>query len=224
MGQLNSNRAVPSVFPFMGTLSHTRALYLDVEQQCWGGDEKPEGFHHDIIQIGLVEADLQNLYITRHEGFIVRPAKINISAFCTELTGITEEQVRRAARFSERISTIVRAYGPGSKLCFTWGDDARDIANACLDSQIRDPFNFCNLAWLYRCSFGIKRNVGLVNALKSFGLEFEGRQHDAMWDAYNTARVHMAMIERLRQAGPLFLPENSESTTPDGITHHGEVC
>jgi inhibitor of KinA sporulation pathway (predicted exonuclease) len=65
-----------------------------------------------------------------------------------------------------------------------------------------------DLGWVYRSTFGIKENVALEKALASFGLEFEGRQHDALNDAHNTARVHMAMIHRMRQS-PIFLPSNS---------------
>jgi inhibitor of KinA sporulation pathway (predicted exonuclease) len=195
----------------MADFSHAKAIYIDLEAQCWDG-RPPEGYTNEIIQIGIAEADLLNLKITRRSSYLVRPAKMLISPFCTELTGITEKALRNQGRpFAERFRSLVKDYGPAHKLCLTWGSDQEPVAAACAAAGIPNPLNFLNLAWVYRCYFGIKRDVGLENALKSLGLEFEGRPHDAMWDANNTARVHLALLRRMRSVGPIFIPEISDS-------------
>lgn len=204
----------------MSEFSHAKALYLDIEQQCWNG-APPEGYINEIIQLGIVETDLLKLEITRRSSYLVRPLKMQISPFCTELTGITERALTKGGRsFNERLHTIRKQFGPSHKLCFTWGDDAHSINRECELRKKDHQFNFVNLAWVFRCYFGIKRGIGLENALKMLGLEFEGRPHDAMWDAYNTARIHLALIQRLRSAGTIFEESFSVSTAPLSISHY----
>ena len=94
----------------------------------------------------------------------------------------------------------------------TWGDDKTPLDREVELRRKTNPFHMVDLGWMYRSNFGVKENVGLETALNSFGLEFEGRPHDAMHDARNTCRVHMAMIERMRQS-PIFL-NRSNATQP----------
>lgn len=203
---------------------HNRCLYLDCEYQCWDGQQQPQGFTNDIIQIGIVEADLDRLVVTRLSGYLVRPQACQISPFCRELTGIDERDLLTRGRpFSERMASIQKKYGPASKVCLTWGDERRPIDRECLRHKVINPFTFVNLGWLYRSSYGIGHNVGLKDALRDFGMEFEGRQHDAVWDAYNTARVHFALLQRLRKGGEHFDPD-IPCSAPSGSTSPHECA
>lgn len=179
---------------------YTRSLYIDLEQACWMG-RPPEGLDNNIIQIGIAEADLINLKVTRTKRYYVRPRKFEINWYCTKLTGITHDDIIKQGRpLGEVMSSIQREFGPKNKMCFAWGRDDEDIQQECLTHSIANPFGntIIDLGVMFRGSFLMKNNMKLHHALEFLGLAFEGRAHDAMVDATNTARLHIEMIRLLR--------------------------
>jgi inhibitor of KinA sporulation pathway (predicted exonuclease) len=182
----------------MANLNHTRVLVLDLELQCWTGPP-PEGFSNDIIQIGLVELDLTTLKQTREANLYIRPEKCLISPYCTELTGITPEIIKRLGRrFPDAVNTIVKEFGPTKKVTFTWGDDQSAIERACLEAEVNSPFHFVDLSWFYASLCGSKRNISVEGALQSFRQKFEGRPHNALDDAHNTGEVYLEIVRQQR--------------------------
>ncbi len=181
------------------TLNPTCTLVLDLELQCWDGPTPP-GYSNDIIQIGIVKVDVRAFRILKQGRYYVRPQRMQISPYCTALTGITEQIVLRKGRpLLEVVNTVIRNFGPTRRQCLTWGDD-KSVLDRELGLRKRpNPFHMLDLGWMYRSSFGIEQNLSLENALRSLGMEFLGRPHDTLDDAINTARVHMAMVKRMRQ-------------------------
>jgi inhibitor of KinA sporulation pathway (predicted exonuclease) len=86
----------------------------------------------EIIEIGIVEMDLGTLEITRSRSYFVRPRPWEISAKCTQLTGITREDVRKAPAFPEVILALAEEFAPANGLCCTWGDDAALIQETAI--------------------------------------------------------------------------------------------
>ena len=72
---------------------HTRSLYIDVELTCWA-EPPPTGMKQEIIEIGLAEMDLNTLVIAREKACFVRPRMWDISDRCTQLTGISNDDIR----------------------------------------------------------------------------------------------------------------------------------
>jgi inhibitor of KinA sporulation pathway (predicted exonuclease) len=52
---------------------------------------------------------------------------------------------------------------------------------------------------LFSRLFLIKQQVNLAKAIEILGLGFDGTPHSALADARNTARVHAAIIRRMRR-------------------------
>ncbi|HEX3662331.1 MAG TPA: hypothetical protein VHU89_12915 [Acidobacteriaceae bacterium] len=117
-------------------LSHARALFLDCEYQCWEGP--PAGCANDIIRIGIVEANLENLTITRRASYLVRPDVYSISDFCMRLTGITDRAIRTQGRpFDKRINILSGVIGPASKTRYVspWATRRSRFDRECLQSD-----------------------------------------------------------------------------------------
>lgn len=189
----------------MGTSRDLRALYMDTELECWASTppHAPQ-----IIQLGIVEADLTSLKVNRRRTFYIRPdSEWEISAYCTHLTHITEEQIRKQGRpLVDVLRTIVNEWGPLNKVCLTWGDDRVAIEEevGCLN-----PFvHMIDLGHLFRMTYGIKKGVALRKACEAMGLTFRGREHDAGDDAYMTAQLHLQMLSWARENGPLVNAEH----------------
>lgn len=183
-------------------LNYSKALYIDTELTCWHGFP-PENHKSEVIQIGICEVELSSLEISRCIRYYVKPFnKWEISSYCTELTGITHEQVSKLGRpFNELGNTITKEWAPKNKMIHTWGDDIGVLEDAAKSASVKSPWgrNISNLSYAFRSAFNLKRNLSLENALNYLGLEFEGKPHDALIDARNTARLHIEMLKRLRQ-------------------------
>ncbi len=78
---------------------------VDVEATCWQ-DGPPDGQVSEIIEIGLTTVDLSlGQRIGRHR-ILVRPQRSAVSAFCTELTGLTQAEVDARDQLRRRVPEV----------------------------------------------------------------------------------------------------------------------
>lgn len=174
-----------------------RALFADLELTCWDG-LPPVGETSEIIQIGIAELDLESLQIRRTFSRIVKPTRSKVSPFCEELTGITPHMAKAGRPFVEAANSARREFGEAPWMA--WGDDETALKDAAALHGCASPLPGpqTNLAMMFYQLMGITRRPGLTEALRLMGLEFEGRAHDALTDAINTARLFAAMSGHLR--------------------------
>ena len=179
-----------------------RAVFADLELTCWEG-EPPVGEACEIIQIGVAEIDLCDLELRRTFSRIVRPTESRISEFCERLTGITPAIAKSGRPFAEVARSLCREFG--ATPWYAWGDDQSALAAAARRHDCEMPLSGTqlNLSGVFHQLFGLRRKYALDEALTHLGLAFEGRQHDALDDAINTARLFGALARRLR---PPVLP------------------
>jgi inhibitor of KinA sporulation pathway (predicted exonuclease) len=207
--------------PMVDLPRHTRALYFDVEMTCWAGPP-PLGMKQEIIEIGVTEMDLQSLSILREKPYFVRPRRWEISPCCTELTGITSDDIRTARPFPEVLAALTDEFSPSKAMCGTWGDDAALIAAACQAHGLKSPLRYLvDVAHLFPRLFLLREQVSLAKAIEILELGFDGMPHSALADARNTARVHAALIRRMRREPdpptiPDSQPESKKSMSPFG--------
>jgi inhibitor of KinA sporulation pathway (predicted exonuclease) len=179
--------------------SHVRAIYIDVEMSFWGGPPPP-GFKQEIIELGAVEMNLLTLQITREWSRFIRPRHWEISPKCTDLTGITKDDIQHARPFREVFDSLTEKFAPSRALCCTWGNDPEMIAAACQLHKLKSPLrNLLDLAQLVKSLFLLTQIPSLGKALDLLGLECEGVPHGALVDARSTAKVHAAVIRRMRR-------------------------
>jgi inhibitor of KinA sporulation pathway (predicted exonuclease) len=191
----------------MSDTESRRILYLDLELTCWEGGTPPPGQWSEIIQVGIVEVNTRTLSLTRSHNYFVKPCYSKVSAYCTELTGITQETVDRYGRpLVEVKRSILKQFGTSNKLVVAWGNDDRviDFGN-CVSGEVRVCDRFLNLGHLFKLTYGLTANTSLYAAMAMLGVEPTGRQHDALDDATNLARLHIRMLEQARTSLPATL-------------------
>jgi inhibitor of KinA sporulation pathway (predicted exonuclease) len=181
---------------------HERALYIDLEWNCWDGLPVP-GRHQDIIEIGVVEVRLDTLETVREKDYLIRPRPLDISAACTKITGLTADDLKKAPQFVDVIKQFKEDFRPREKLCCAWGDDASVLDSACSRHRVPCPLrNRMDMSRLFWHSFLLKDQPSLRKAIEMVGIPFDGIAHTALSDARNTARVHAEIIRRMRQERP----------------------
>lgn len=137
-----------------------------------------------------------------------------LSAFCRELTGITQAQVDNGVSLPEallahtawlRACGLLSSAGGEEDISFaivTWGDS--DVMST-LDSQckregLERPKHFdrwINLKALFQRHYRKQPKGGLQNVVeKVCGLTFDGRAHSGLVDSQNTAKICLQMLQQ----------------------------
>ena len=178
-----------------------RALVVDVEATCWEGFP-PKGETSEIIEIGVVPVDLMTHEIERGESIYVLPERSTISDYCTDLTGISLNTMRdKGIKYVDAVRRLTEDYDSRKYTMISWGDYDREMFWKMADLYMADypfPPTHINLKYFFAIWLGMVNMVGLRKALEKLGMEFEGVQHCGRDDAYNTARIFVAMLDSFK--------------------------
>lgn len=175
-----------------------KILVIDLEGTC---DEPKPTFDLEIIEIGLVIVDPKSFKIVDKTSTLVRPTTSYVTPFCTNLTGITKEDLTAAngARsFPEAINWL-KKFGTKNKVWASWGDyDRTMFEKQCRREGVEYPFGpgHINLKTLFGLFEGLDRGIGVKEAAEYFHLEWYGRHHRGLDDAINIANVFLEMLKK----------------------------
>lgn len=177
---------------------------VDIEATCWDG-QPPPGAVSEIIEIGLTVVDLRAAdgvspartgsrargRVARHR-ILVRPARSAVSAFCTELTGLTQAEVDTGLSFAEACRLLASEHAAGIRPWASWGDyDRNQFTRQCRATGVRYPFGHrhTNAKIPFTAAHGLRKRPGMAQALRIAGLPLEGRHHSGADDAWNIAAL-----------------------------------
>ena len=180
-------------------MSDRQFIIYDLEATCW---RSPKTRQVEIIEIGAVKVN-EDLEVVDEFCVFIKPIlHPKIDKFCTKLTSITQDDVDGAPHFDEAIKMFEEWMDVGNvrNALFSWGDfDRRQFVQ---DSQLHE----LRLDWLkywaclqrhYSKFKGSSNQIGLKNALKLEGLEFDGVQHRAIEDARNMTELFKKVAKPL---------------------------
>jgi inhibitor of KinA sporulation pathway (predicted exonuclease) len=171
-----------------------RLVVIDLEATTSNDGALPRD-EMETIEIGAVLVDVADLSIQGEFQCFVRPVRHpTLLAFCTELTGISQDMLADAPRFPEAMASLLAAM-PLRAAEVAWGswgkfDDTqlrRDCAWHGMDYPMPPHVNL-------KATFGAggrRRRVpmGMAEALRRCGLNLEGAHHRALDDARNISRL-----------------------------------
>jgi inhibitor of KinA sporulation pathway (predicted exonuclease) len=174
---------------------------VDVEATCWVGSPPP-GQVSEIIEIGLCVLDSRDWTRVARHRILVRPQRSRVSPFCTELTGLTQAEVERGVTFAEACALLADAHDARGRPWASWGDyDRRQFQRQCGPGQVGYPFGHrhVNAKLWFSEALGLRRRLGMAQALTHAGLPLEGRHHRGEDDAWNIAGL---LVELARRGHP----------------------
>ena len=175
---------------------------IDVEATCWDGPV-PRGMANEIIEIGLTVVDLEaGERIAKHQ-IVVRPNRSTVSAFCTELTGWTQDEVAAGVSFAEACRELAETHQARLRPWASWGDyDRLQFTSQCKVTRTAYPFGpeHTNAKRAFADALGLRKRPGMAQALQSAGLPLEGRHHNGADDAWNIAALVLYVRERERES------------------------
>jgi inhibitor of KinA sporulation pathway (predicted exonuclease) len=158
----------------------------------------------ETIEIGAVLVRVESLELEAEFATLVRPVRHpTLTAFCTELTTITQAMVAEAPLFPAAMAAFTRRMPlsrPEVVFC-SWGEfDRLQLERDCAYHGIPYPLPVhFNLKRRFSESLGSLRQFGphrsgrhrfgVAQALAACHLEFEGTAHRGLDDARNIARL-----------------------------------
>ncbi|MFE1317334.1 exonuclease domain-containing protein [Kitasatospora phosalacinea] len=168
---------------------------VDVEATCWDG-QPPPGQVSEIIEIGLTVVDLSSLRRVGRHRVLVRPQRSTVSAFCTELTGLTQSEVATGLSFADACRLLAAEHRAGRRPWASWGDyDRLQFTRQCGATGTAYPFgrHHTNAKAAFTEAHGLRKRPGMARALELAGLPLEGRHHSGADDAWNIAALVLAL-------------------------------
>ena len=194
-----------------------RYFSADLElEQPWSNHQTPDSLtpREEIISVGICVGDSDGNILCKKNIYI--EYGLELSAFIKQLTGIKNEQLKRengAMSILEAWAEMVRLQKEfdTSRVILEWG--AGDFATIkplaetqsfSYDSPIfENPFgrSGLNVKHLHRTwceANGVNSSGGLAKALGRHGLGFKGQKHDAADDAYNTYRLYLHLMGKMK--------------------------
>jgi inhibitor of KinA sporulation pathway (predicted exonuclease) len=174
-------------------ISNDWYLIIDLEATC-SDDEAVPRQEMEIIEIGAVMQSSRTFEVEGEFQTFIRPVRHPVlTAFCTELTGITQHDVADAPPFRQAMEEMKEWTGTfGDALFCSWGDyDRNQFLQDCEYHHFAYPFRsgHRNLKAEFSRHLGLRKRFGLDQAVRHVGLDFEGSHHRGLDDARNIARV-----------------------------------
>jgi inhibitor of KinA sporulation pathway (predicted exonuclease) len=183
----------------------SRIIVCDVEATCWASPQEQGDVPNEVIEIGICELHLKSGQILNKRSYVVRPQLSTVSAFCTELTGWTQEAVDAGKTIDEVLFEIRRDYAiTKNHVWCSYGEYDR-VKLSSDDHQSgglyklygiqreQNPFAYMrahyNIKTLMAMKERLDREMGMARALAYYKLELEGRHHSGADDAYNIAKI-----------------------------------
>lgn len=177
-------------------------LVVDVESTCWAPPgTPPAGELNEIIEIGVAVVDVGGLRIHQYDDLLVKPVRSQVSAFCTELTTLTQAQVAGGIAFAEACRILKKRYAAQECTWASWGDyDCSLFERQCKVQAVAYPFgkSHLNVKNLYSLVHNLPQELGMAQALAHAGLKLEGTHHRAHHDAKNVARLLIGLLQKYR--------------------------
>ena len=183
----------------------------------------------EIVQIGAVMLDEDYNEIGEFREYARPEYNDCISGGCARVTEITYENVADARTINEVYASFADwcagLAGPHDYEVLSWSEsDLIQLVNEMKLKGFGEDHpetewildNWTDYQEEYSELIGCRQALSLQNAVGSVGMSFSGRQHDALWDARNTARIFQIaqdeeqfekltgpLIEALRPAEPM---------------------
>lgn len=161
----------------------------------------------EIIEIGAIELrqdDAGRLVMTDLFHSHVRPSRAPIlSKLTMSFTGINQEQVNAAPSFRDVVKLYQKWLGDEDYYLCAWGpDDKNQFIREChaqgSDLEWLRNYNDIQIQFTRLYGADIGQRIGLKKSLTLADIPFFGKQHNALDDAFNTAKLFSKIFPQLK--------------------------
>lgn len=184
---------------------------------------------NETIEIGAVMLDENLQEISSFRTYVKPEHNDCIVPSITSLTGITDSMVANAPKFNEALKMFTNwCLGSGDEVTiYAWSETDYDQITKEINLKeyvaSEEEKSLLENEWTdfqkeFDLHLGFERQVSLKQALDMAGIDFTGRQHDALDDARNTAELLHIFHDKELFEMTLKKIEDAMKPTPMGIT------
>lgn len=179
-----------------------RYVIVDLEATCWEKGYGPD--ESEIIEIGAVRLETASGPVIDEFASFIRPiAHPTLSAFCTELTSITQAQVDGADHFWEVFPRFLEWAGTEPFVFCSWGEyDRNQIRRDCKRHKFPYPpalERHLNLKKEFARQTG-SGPIGMAGALAQLGIPLVGTHHRGIDDSRNIAKIAQQILPQWEES------------------------
>ncbi len=177
---------------------------MDLEMNPVDKDRKRSDikYYQETIEIGAVMLGEDNQVIKTFQSYIKPSYSSKIREKIVNLTGITDETVAEAKNFEEVFYEFV-AWCESDYIIYSWSESdiiqlkkEHDYRGWTLREDVQYMFgHWHDVQKDFGDIFQYSKSFSLENAISISGFDFEGAQHDALYDAMNTAELFRQMTD-----------------------------
>lgn len=172
---------------------YEKFLIVDLEATCCDKGTVPRQ-QMEIIEIGAVMVDKSSYEMIDEYQTFIKPVRHPVlTGFCKDLTSITQEDVDAAPTFPEAISDFKKWLYQYNGFAFcSWGDyDKNQLQKDSLIHNIPNPISaeHFNIKKAFSKTQGLKKKLGMAQAMEHMGIPLEGTHHRGIDDARNMAKL-----------------------------------
>lgn len=202
---LSTSEADALIARFKADLSDTKhVLAVDFEATCDEDRTKIPRNESEIIEFGACLVNLTTGNKTEFSTFVKPHVHPTLSAFCTELTTITQAQVDGGIAFKDACEQIKLVLadkaGDEKTIWISWGQyDFNQLNTDCKRAGIQSPLDgitHYNLKEIEAAHAG-RRQIGLNGAVAEHKLTWHGTHHRGVDDAVNVANILLKLIKEI---------------------------
>ncbi|MDQ0804956.1 inhibitor of KinA sporulation pathway (predicted exonuclease) [Priestia megaterium] len=182
------------------------------------------------IRLGAVKYNIETEDIEFFDRYIQPTKRVSLSRFCTELTGIKDTDLVGASNFKNVFEDFLTWIGGIKKSrFFSWSTS--DLSRLKIDAvkyeislatikKIEQRYVDFQAIFTKRVS---KNNVSVENGLALYNLQFEGKKHNPMYDAYNTLRIYLSFLNEPVQSDFIMIKQFILEEVPQNIKEMNAV-
>ncbi len=177
-------------------------ILIDLEATCWERNEKNKHPYSEIIEICAIAINASFEIIDEFSELIKPKVEPELSEYCIELTGITQQNIDSARSFEEVIKSfddwlfkLEKKDNPIKMIA--WGNYdqillRKNLLMSNATGEVRKYYKrFINLqARFEKLKHISDGNCKLTKAMSIIGQSFEGKEHRGMADAKNMLKVY----------------------------------
>ena len=171
-------------------------VFVDFEMNMIDSEYKKEKkiCKSEIIEIGAVKLDEDYNEIDSFKSY-VKPAYGTMASRIIKLTGITDDMVENAPSYAFAMGSFIE-WCADADVIYAWSEnDLRQLRKEARLKEYTHPglesiiSRWKDFQKEYAKLIGTSRRISLSDAVFYLGENFQGAEHDALWDARNTAEV-----------------------------------
>ena len=195
----------------------------------------------ETIEIGAVMLDDNLQEISSFRTYVKPEYSDGIEKKITNLTGITDDMVLNAPKFNEALRMFTNwCLGTGDDVTiYAWSES--DYAQISKEMILKGyelsggeeyllGYEWSDFQREFDTNLGFEKKLSLKTALDIAGIDFSGREHDALDDARNTAELLQIVRDEelfdktLRKIKEFMEPKDIGSTIGDLIDFSAFAC